>query len=108
MGWSEVPEASDILEWFELRHGELIAVLDSDLVSRRVVEDFTSDRQVVWLRLSYGREQAGVPPAGRMAAPHRPRHHPETRGGRLEHLLCGCAPTLILPALLNRVRYTPT
>ncbi|GGH99913.1 hypothetical protein GCM10007170_35850 [Arthrobacter liuii] len=55
MGWPEAPETSNTLGWSELRHGQLIEVLDSDLiVSRGVVDDFTSDRQVVWLRLSYG------------------------------------------------------
>lgn len=56
MGWSEAPQASNTLGWSQLRHGELIEVLDGDLVvSRGVVDDITSDRQVVWLRLSYGR-----------------------------------------------------
>lgn len=42
-------------EWGRLSRGDVIEVLDHDLViSRGVVDDFTYDRQVIWLQLSYG------------------------------------------------------
>lgn len=56
MSCSGAPNPSDPLEWSGLRLGDVIEVLDRDLViSRGVVDDFTSNRQGVWLRLSYGR-----------------------------------------------------
>lgn len=50
------PDGLTPFPWGKLSRGDLIEVLDNDLViSRGVVDDFTSDRQVIWLQLSYGR-----------------------------------------------------
>lgn len=43
-------------DWRRIKRGDKVDVLDNGMIiSSGVVDDFTSDRQVVWLRLSYGR-----------------------------------------------------
>lgn len=56
MDWPETPGASNVLEWRELRYGDVVEVLDADrVISRGMVDEFSPDAQVVWLQLSYGR-----------------------------------------------------
>lgn len=45
----------EIFDWAGISRGEEIEVLDNDIViSRGVVDDYTSDRSILWLHLSYG------------------------------------------------------
>lgn len=45
----------DMSHWRGLSRGEEIEVLDNDLViARGVVDDYTHDRRLLWLHMSYG------------------------------------------------------
>nr|BFE43511.1 hypothetical protein GCM10017547_14040 [Pseudarthrobacter oxydans] len=45
----------DMSHWRGLSRGEEIEVFDNDLViARGVVDDYTHDRRVLWLHLTYG------------------------------------------------------
>jgi hypothetical protein len=45
----------EIFDWAGIGRGEEIEVLDNNIViSRGVVDDYTSDRSILWLHLSYG------------------------------------------------------
>lgn len=49
-------DAFTTFEWGRIRRGDKDDVLDNDMIiSSGVVDDCTSDREVVWLQVSYGR-----------------------------------------------------
>jgi hypothetical protein len=55
MNGSPIADAFSTADWRRISRGELIEVVDRGLViARGVVEDYTGDRQIVRLRVSYG------------------------------------------------------